>query len=126
MHVDEISINGDEIEWTLKGKKHKDKIVGFSKAEVGDKVEERPIILMKISFAGKEFVDFPVSPVDRKMKSTPFLINRKFMERAGVVINPEKEFTLVSIKKVDQDFSPSKAKGSSHAGINLKDDEDEE
>lgn len=126
MHVDEISINGDEIEWTLKGKKHKDKIVGFSKAEVGDKVEERPIILMKISFAGKEFVDVPVSPVDRKMKSTPFLINRKFMERAGVVINPEKEFTLVSIKKVDQDFSPSKAKGNSHAGINLKDDEDEE
>ena len=125
MHVDKVEIDGEDCEWTLKGKKYKNKIVGYSKTEVGDRVEERPIINMNIVFAGKSFEDVPVSPVDRSMKSTPFLINRKFMERAGITINPEKEFTLVSIKKVDKDFHPVKAKGQQHAGINLQDDEDE-
>jgi hypothetical protein len=125
MHEDEVEIEGDTCKWKLKGKTYKNKIVGYSKTEVGDRVEERPIINLNITFAGKTFEEVPVSPVNRKMKSTPFLINRKFMERAGISINPEKEFTLISIKKVDKDFHPVKAKGQQHAGINLQDDEDE-
>jgi ribosomal protein S6--L-glutamate ligase len=127
MHVDKVTIDGDECKWTLKGKSYTNKIIGYSKTEVGDKIEERPIVNMNITFAGKNFEDVPVSPVDRSMKSTPFLVNRKFMERAGILINPEKEFTIVSIKKVDQDYAPYKAKGKKHAGINLQnEDEDEE
>jgi hypothetical protein len=125
MHVDELSIEDDECKWKLKGKSYKHKIVGYSKTEVGDKVEERPIIHLDIIFAGKVYEKVPVSPVDRSMKSTPFLINRKFMERTGILINPEKEFTILSIKKVDQDYEPYDAKGKRYAGINLQNDEDE-
>jgi ribosomal protein S6--L-glutamate ligase len=125
MHVDKVTVDGDICKWELKGNTYKNKLVGYSKTEVGDTIEERPIINLNITFAGKTFEDVPVSPVDRSMKSTPVLINRKFMERAGISINPEKEFTLISIKKVDQDFNPMKAKGKQHAGINLQDDEDE-
>lgn len=125
MHVDELSIEDDECKWKLKGKSYKHKIVGYSKTEVGDKVEERPIIHLDIVFAGKVYEKVPVSPVDRSMKSTPFLINRKFMERTGILINPEKEFTILSIKKVDQDYEPYDAKGKRYAGINLQNDEDE-
>ena len=126
MHVDEITIDGDTCEWKLKGKTYKNKIVGYSKTEVGNKIEERPIVNLDIIFAGKTFEEVPVSPVDRSMKSTPFLINRKFMERAGILINPEKEFTIVSIKKVDQDYAPYDAKGKKHAGINLQNEDDED
>jgi len=125
MHTDEMEIDGDICKWTLKGKTYKNKIVGYSRTEVGDSVEERPIINLDITFAGKTFEEVPVSPVDRRTKSTPFLVNRKFMERAGISINPEKEFTLISIKKIDKDFDPARAKGQKHAGINLQDDEDE-
>lgn len=126
MHVDKITIDGDICEWKLKGKTYKSKIVGYSKTEVGDKIEERPIINLDITFAGKTFEEVPVSPVDRSMKSTPFLVNRKFMERAGILINPEKEFTIVSIKKVDQDYAPYDAKGKRYAGINLQDEDAED
>jgi ribosomal protein S6--L-glutamate ligase len=124
MHVDSLVVDGDICEWKLKGKTYKDKIIGYSKTEVGDKVEERPIIQRDIVFAGRTYEQVPISPVDRKMKSTPFLVNRKFMERAGISINPEKEFTLVSIKKVDKDYHPVKAKGEQHAGINSTDEEE--
>lgn len=126
MHVDKITIDGDICEWKLKGKTYKSKIVGYSKTEVGDKIEERPIINLDITFAGKTFEEVSVSPVDRSMKSTPFLVNRKFMERAGILINPEKEFTIVSIKKVDQDYAPYDAKGKRYAGINLQDEDAED
>lgn len=126
MHVDSLKVDGDICEWKLKGKTYKDQIVGYSKTEIGDKVEERPIIHRDVVFAGKTYESVPISPVDRKMKSTPFLVNRKFMERAGISINPEKEFTLISIKKVDKDYHPVRAKGNNHAGINAKSDEEEE
>lgn len=119
MHVDSIEINGDECKWTLKNKTYKNKIVGYSRTEIGDYTEKRPIINMNVLFAGKTFTDVPISPVDRVMKSTPFLVNRKFMERAGIIINPDKEFTIISVNDVDKDFNPLKAKGSKHAGISL-------
>jgi len=119
MHVDHVEIDGNLCKWTLKNKTYKNKIVGYSETEVGDIIEKRPIIYMNIFFAGKTFEDVPISPVDRQIKSTPFLVNRKFMEKAGIVINPDKEFTLVSVKSVDKNFNPIKAKGQKHAGINL-------
>lgn len=119
MHVDSIEINGDECKWKLKDKIFKNKIIGYSTAEIGNYIEKRPIINMDILFAGKIFTDVPISPVDRMMKSTPFLVNRKFMEKAGITINPDKEFTLISINEIDKDFNPIEAKGLKHAGISL-------
>jgi ribosomal protein S6--L-glutamate ligase len=108
-------VDGDKfVEWEIGGRKFKNKVVGFSNAEVGHKVHERPIILMDISFAGKTYKDVEVSLVDRKEKSTKFLVNRKFMERIGCSVSPYKTFMVTSF---DGEYSSGDSKGKPHAGI---------
>ena len=89
-------------------------IVGFSNAEVGHDTHERPIILMDISFAGKTYKDVEVSLVDRKEKSTKFLVNRKFMERIGCSVSPYKTFMITSFDGI---YSAGESKGDPHGGI---------
>jgi ribosomal protein S6--L-glutamate ligase len=126
MHVDSYEEKDGELIWTLKKKTYKNKIVGHSNAEVGHRILKRPIIYMDITFAGKTLRDVPVSPVDRKAKSTPFLANREYMERMGIMVNPEREFGASDIAHVDKNFNPKKAKGDQHAGIAVDNDTEEE
>jgi hypothetical protein len=107
--------DGDKfVDWELGGKKFRNKVVGFSNAEVGHNTHERPIILMNVSFGGKTYKDVEVSLVDRKEKSTKFLVNRKFMERIGCSVSPYKTFMITSFDGV---YSAGEAKGDPHAGI---------
>lgn len=112
-----LSDNEKTVEWELGGKKFTHKVVDFANAEVGDKIHRRPIILMDISFRGKTYKDVSVSLVDRKEKSTKFLVNRKFMERIGCSVSPFKTFMVTSF---DGEYSPKNAKGDSHAGIKFE------
>lgn len=122
MHVDSYEIENDNIIWKLKGKTYKNKIVGYSKAEVGKSVYKRPIMLLNISIGGKILKDVEVSPVNREGKSTPFLANRKFMERSGLLVNPDREFYITNISSVDKNFNAIDAKGNKHAGISVDND----
>jgi ribosomal protein S6--L-glutamate ligase len=107
--------DGDKfVDWELGGKKFRNKVFGFSNAEVGHDVHERPIILLDVSFGGKMYKEVEVSLVDRKEKSTKFLVNRKFMERIGCAVSPYKTFVNTSF---DGEYSASKSKGDPHGGI---------
>ena len=116
IHADKVEIKGQMVHWVLNGKKFKHKIVGTSNPEVGDKVHERPIIEIDVEFDGKKFEDVHFSVVDRTVKSTPMLINRKTMERFGVVVNPQKTFVLTQ----GEDYRAADAKGEKHHGITFK------
>jgi ribosomal protein S6--L-glutamate ligase len=116
---DKFKLSDDEktVNWQLGDKKFKSKVVGFSKAEVGGIKQDRPIIEMDVIFAGKTYEDVHISLVDRKDKSTKFLVNRKFMERIGCSVNPYKTFVFTSF---DDDYSISDAKGDNHVGIKFE------
>lgn len=102
------------IAWSLNGRRFLSPIVGRSRAEVGDRLQDRPIIELDIEFAGNLYPAVPVSLVDRSGKSTKFLANREFMERVGCSVSPFKTFVVSSF---DGDYSADLAKGEPHAGI---------
>jgi RimK family alpha-L-glutamate ligase len=112
-----LSEDQKSVEWELGGKKFTNKVIGFSNAEVGHVVQERPIIEMDVVFAGKTYKKVHISLVDRKEKSTKFLVNRKFMERIGCSVSPFKTFMITSF---DGKYSVLDAKGDNHIGIKFE------
>jgi ribosomal protein S6--L-glutamate ligase len=102
------------VEWELGGKKFKNEIHDFANTEVGDDKHERPVIYLDISFRGKLYKDVAISLVDRKEKSTKFLVNRRFMERIGCSVSPFKTFMVTSF---DGEYSARDSKGDAHGGI---------
>jgi ribosomal protein S6--L-glutamate ligase len=117
---DKIEISKDEksVKWELGDKKFENKIIGWANAEVGNETHERPIIEMEIQFNGKTYKDVHISLVDRKEKSTKMLVNRKFMERIGCAVSPNKTFIVTSF---DGEYSAADAKTKKHAGIKFED-----
>jgi ribosomal protein S6--L-glutamate ligase len=113
---DKIEVSKDEksVSWELNGKKFKNDIIDWSHAEVGNVTDKRPIIEIEIQFAGKTYKDVHVSLVDRSDKSTKFLVNRKFMERIGCAVSPNKTFMVTTF---EDDYSPRDAKSKNHMGI---------
>jgi len=119
MTYDKMQISDDEktVEWEINGKKFKSDIIDWANTEVGTEVHTRPIILMDIQFNGKNYREVHVSLVDRKDKSTKFLVNRKLMERIGCSVSPNKTFIIT---KFDGEYDATKSKGDPHAGIIFK------
>lgn len=117
IQADNAIEDGGNLLWNVGNAKFKSKIIGYSKAEVGKKVEERPIIEMDIVFNGSVIKGVKVSPINREAKSTPFLANRNFMKRLGVMVNPEKAFV---ISNCPEGYVPSESKGKAHGGIDFK------
>jgi hypothetical protein len=72
---------------------------------------------MDIQFNGKNYPEVHVSLVDRKDKSTKFLVNRKLMERIGCSVSPNKTFIIT---KFGGEYDAAKSKGDPHAGIIFK------
>jgi RimK family alpha-L-glutamate ligase len=115
IHADEIEIEGEVVKWKIGKKSFTSDIVGYSKAEVGSEIDKRPIINLDIEFNAVKVKNVKVSPVDRTEKSTPFLVNRAFMKRLGLIVNPYKAF--VATKEPKEEYSPGGSKGEKHAGI---------
>ena len=116
MTYDEMEIDhkNKQVKWKIGNREFSNNIIDYSNAEVGDDVHERPIIEIDIMFAGKTYRKVHVSLVDRKDKSTKFLVNRKFMERIGCSVNPMKTFVVTS---APDGYSAGDAKGKPHLGI---------
>jgi len=119
MQHDEMQIDdkNKKIKWKLGKKKFEHDLIGYSNTRVGDKVHERPVILLDIEFAGKIYTAVEVSLVDRADKTTPFLVNRKFMERIGCSVNPSKTFI---VSEAPEGYTDQEAKGDPHVGITFK------
>jgi ribosomal protein S6--L-glutamate ligase len=110
----EVSDDEKTVSWSLGDHKQTSKVIDWSHAEVGDETHKRPIIEIEIHFAGKTYKDVHVSLVDRTDKSTKFLVNRKFMERIGCAVSPNKTFIATTF---DGNYSAGDSKGDKYAGI---------
>jgi ribosomal protein S6--L-glutamate ligase len=116
VHADYFEEEDGFLNWTIGGKTYSHRITEYSHAEVGRHTEKRPVILLDVEFDGMLYKKVKFSLVDRTSKSTPLLINRSFMESAGLVIDGSKTFIVT---QEPEGYSPLKAKGDSEAGIKL-------
>ena len=116
LHADYFEEEDGILKWTIGGKSFENRIVEYSYAEVGADTEKRPVVLLDVEFGGMIYKKVKFSLVDRSKKSTPLLINRTFMEIAGLIIDCSKTFLC---SEEPEDYMPGKAKGDSKAGITL-------
>lgn len=118
IHCDEVEEIDGKLKWKIGKKNFVNDIIGYSDAEVGKDIQTRPIIEMDILFHGVLVPAVKISPVDRTEKSTPFLANRGFMRRLGLIVNPYKAFVVSEEPK--NGYGAGASKGEAHAGIKFE------
>jgi len=91
--VDKIDVSGKSVRWEKDGKKFTSKLQGMSYPEHVDKIDERPIVFVNITFNNKLYKEVPIGLTTKDSKST-FLINRELLTRFKVNINPNRKFVL--------------------------------
>ena len=116
IHADAMEEKDGVLYWSIGENNFEDKIVGYTKTEVGRDTEERPIIKLDIIFNGVKIPGVKVAPTSREQKSTPFLANRVLMKKLGVMVNPHKAF--VSSEPMNG-YKPMEAKGNPYGGIDF-------
>jgi RimK family alpha-L-glutamate ligase len=116
LHADTIDENEGEVIWTLGNQQFINKIVGQSKAEVGEKIHHRAVVNLDVEFNGILYKKVKFSLVDRTEKSTPLLLNRDFLSSAGLIVDPSEDFVLTDRPDV---YSPKDAKGDPVAGVEV-------
>jgi len=92
LHADDIKIVGKKVTWTgWHGKKHSAKLVRM--VELVKPAEKRPVVSMEVNFLNTIY-EQEVSLDKRNF--IPFLVNRDFMKRANLMINPARKFLLTN------------------------------
>jgi hypothetical protein len=119
MTYDAMKMEDDNkfVSWEIGKKKFKNKVIGYSNAVVGAETQKRTMIEMDIEFAGKLYTNVGISLVKRVDKSTPFLVNRTFMERIGCLVNPSKTFMVTT---APEDYVVDDAVGDPYGGIEFE------
>jgi len=119
MTYDAIKIDADKkfVSWEIGKKKFKNEIIGYSNPRVGSETQKRIMIELDIEFAGKLYTNVEVYLVKRVDRSTPFLVNRTFMERIGCLVNPSKTFMVTT---APDDYVVDDAVGDPHGGIEFE------
>jgi gamma-F420-2:alpha-L-glutamate ligase len=116
LHADSIEEVDGSVHWKLGNQEFINKIVGQSKAEVGEKIHHRAVVNLDVDFNGVVYKKVKFSLVDRTEKSTPLLLNRDFLSAAGLVVDPSEDFVLTDRP---EGYSPKDAKGDPIAGVNV-------
>jgi len=103
IHADKYTIDKEKkmVKWTSHGKKFENKYKEMEKVEVGGAkqyFEERPRIILDMFFDGMLYKDVGFT-IDDRSDRTPILIDRTFMERANVSVNPAKQF-VITVKEI--------------------------
>ena len=96
IHADTYEIKGKKINWELNGVKMISKVEEMKKISLGgfrDRTEVRPAILLDFTFAGTLYKNMRFT-IDGRGKKTPLLINRDFMNKANISIDPSRKFIL--------------------------------
>lgn len=118
VHADKIEEKDGKLYWSVGKKNFVNDIIGYSQAEVGQEVFNRPIIQMDLEFNGVTVPSVKISPSNRTEKSTPFLVNRGLMRRLGVIVNPHKAFVVTD--EPEDKYKVGASKGVAHAGIKFE------
>jgi len=99
IHADKWSIKDDYVTWIHNGKSYEHKletIKNFKRGGLQNKFEERPVILLDVTFNGTLYKDIKFA-ISNRDGLTQILMNRTFIKMAGLIINPARKY-VVSIK----------------------------
>ena len=91
--VDKIDVKGKIVKWEKDGHKFTSKLQGESHPTHNEKIDERPIVLVNVTFNNKFYTDVPIGLSTKDSKST-FLVNRDLITRFKVNVNPNRKFVL--------------------------------
>jgi len=116
LHADFIEEVDGYVNWKIGDKEFRNKIVGQSKAEVGEKTYHRSVVNLDVDFNGIVYRKVKFSLVDRTEKSTPLLLNRDFLSSAGLIVDPSEDFVITDRP---EGYSPRDAKGNPIAGVEI-------
>jgi len=97
IHADKWKINGKKVVWYHDGKKIISDLIDYKNIEMGgvkSRFEKRPVVMLDMVFNDKIFDNIKFTLSDRDLNTTMILLNRRFIRRAGLVINPGKKFIL--------------------------------
>jgi rimK-like ATP-grasp domain len=103
LEVGEYEESGNKITFSMDGKKFTYKKVRTMRAEAGEEVYERPVIIIPMIKVGQRKVcGVPVALVkNRDNKTTNMLLNRDVLGRLGYIIHPSQSHILTDeIQKV--------------------------
>ena len=103
IHSDKYKVNGKEITWSLLGKTITSKIIRKEEISVGglrDYEEDRYVVLLDVEFAGGIYKDVEFTIDDREDRS-PILLDRAFMNRLGVMVNPQRKYVITTKYSLD-------------------------
>ena len=105
IHADKYKIKGNEITWTLLGKTITSKIIKKEEIKVGglrDYDETRYVVRLDVEFAGGYYKDVEFTLDDREDR-THILLDRAFMKKLNVVVNPARKYIITTPYTIDKD-----------------------
>jgi len=104
IHADKFEIlKNNEIKWSLLGKTITSKIVRREEISVGglrDYEETRYVVKLDVEFAGGFYKDVEFTIDDREDR-TPILLDRAFMKRLNVMVNPQRKYVITTKYSLD-------------------------
>ena len=96
LHADKFTVDEEKktIKWVTHGKEYESVYNGIEKVwGPGKEGEKRPKTTLDITFDGVLYKDINFT-LDERIDVSPILVDRKFMRRANVSINPDKTFVI--------------------------------
>ena len=103
IHADKFKVSGKEITWTLLDKTLTSNIVRKEEISVGglrDYDEDRYVVKLDVEFAGGFYKDVEFTIDDREDR-TPILLDRAFMNRLNVMVNPQRKYVITTKYSLD-------------------------
>ncbi len=103
IHSDKLKVSGKKITWSLLGKTITSDIVRTEEIKVGglrDYEEKRYVVELDVYFAGGVYKDVEFTIDDREDR-TPILLDRNFMNRLNVMVNPQRKYVITTKYSID-------------------------
>ena len=98
IHGDDIELKGGKVHFTLFDERHSFPLVRKKKVNLGglrDYSEERYTIKLDVEFAGTTYKDVEFTVDDRRNR-TRILLNRDFMRRMNVRVDPQRKYVITT------------------------------
>jgi hypothetical protein len=104
IHADKIKpMSNKKVNWTLLGKEISSDIVRVENINVGglrDYQEDRYVVKLDVEFAGGFYKDVEFTIDDREDR-TPILLDRAFMKKLNVMVNPQRKYVITTKYSLD-------------------------
>ena len=104
IHADKFQVEkNNTIRWSLLGKTITSKIVRTEEISVGglrDYEETTYVVKLDVEFAGGFYKDVEFTIDDREDR-TPILLDRAFMKRLNVMVNPQRKYVITTKYSID-------------------------